>query len=98
MRIFAYDRFKPGVTLETIEPDVRALEPLDGALHRRIAAQLDELQAPLRRMAVDVESLGGSRSQEQRLRQRELELHQAGYLLGILASGGLLAVMLRLTR
>jgi diguanylate cyclase (GGDEF)-like protein len=48
----------------------------------------------LHRLVVDVESLGGIRSQEQLLRQRQLDLEQAGYLLGILASGGLLIGLL----
>ena len=39
-------------------------------------------------------SLGGIRNQQQRLRQRDFEFHQAGYLLGILASGGLLIGLL----
>ena len=81
-------------TLEQIEPDLRALEPLEAGRHRRIAARLEQMRAPFRRMVVDIESLGGSRSQEQRLRQRQLELHQGGYLLGILASGGLLIGLL----
>jgi diguanylate cyclase (GGDEF)-like protein len=81
-------------TLERMEPDLRALEPFDGIRHRRLATQLDQISEPLHRMVVDVESLLSIRSQQQRLRQRELELQLAGYLLGILASGGLLIGLL----
>jgi diguanylate cyclase (GGDEF)-like protein len=81
-------------TLGRIEPDLLALAPHDAAGHRRLAAELDQMQGPLHRLAVDVESLGGIRSQEQRLRQRQLAFEHAGYLLGILASGGLLIGLL----
>lgn len=82
------------IMLEQMEPDLDALEPLDPALHRRLAARLDEVREPLHRLVVDLESLGGIRTQEKRLRQRRLDIEQAGYLLGILASGGLLIGLL----
>jgi diguanylate cyclase (GGDEF)-like protein len=80
--------------LERIEPDFLTLAPNDAAAHRRLAAELDQMGESLHRLVVDVESLGGIRSQEQLLRQRQLDLEQAGYLLGILASGGLLIGLL----
>jgi len=80
--------------LERIEPDLLALTPHDQAAHRRLAAELDQTLVPLHRLVVDVESLGGIRTQEQRLRRRQLDLEHAGYLLGILASGGLLIGLL----
>jgi len=80
--------------LEQIEPDLQALARHDDAAHRRLAAELVRMLEPLHRLVVDVESLGGIRSQEQRLRRRQLDLEHAGYLLGILASGGLLIGLL----
>jgi len=80
--------------LERIEPDLVALTPHDDAAHRRLAGELEQMLEPLHRLVVAVESLGGTRSQEQRLRQRQLDLEHAGYLLGILASGGLLTGLL----
>jgi diguanylate cyclase (GGDEF)-like protein len=80
--------------LEGIEPDLQALTPHDAAGHRRLAAEFDRMLEPLHRLVVDVESLGGIRTQEQRLRRRQLDFEHAGYLLGILASGGLLIGLL----
>lgn len=80
--------------LERIEPDLLDLRPDDAAGYRRLAAELDRMLEPLHRLVVDVESLGGIRTQEQRLRRRQLDLEHAGYLLGILASGGLLIGLL----
>jgi diguanylate cyclase (GGDEF)-like protein len=80
--------------LERIEPDLLLLTPHDEAAHRRLAGELDRMLEPLHRLVVDVESLGGIRTQEQRLRRRQLDLEHAGYLLGILASGGLLIGLL----
>lgn len=80
--------------LEAIEPDLRALAPLDAARHRDLTARLEALGEPLHRLVVDVESLGGIRSRQRWARQRDLELQLAGYLLGILVSGGLLIVLL----
>jgi diguanylate cyclase (GGDEF)-like protein len=80
--------------LERIEPDLQALTPHDDAAHRRLAAELERMLEPLHRLVIDVESLGGIRTQEQRLRRRQLDLEHAGYLVGILASGGLLIGLL----
>jgi diguanylate cyclase (GGDEF)-like protein len=80
--------------LERIEPDLEALERHDDTTHRRLAAELDQMLEPLHRLVVDVESLGGIQTQQQRLRRRQIELEHAGYLLGILASGGLLIGLL----
>ena len=81
-------------TLEGIEPDLLTLAPYDTAAHRRLSRQLDEMREPLHRLVVDVESLGGMRTQEQRQRRRQVDLEQAGYLIGILGSGGLLILLL----
>jgi diguanylate cyclase (GGDEF)-like protein len=86
--------------LERMEPDLRTLERgKQGAIYLRLAAELEGLAEPLHRLVVDVETLTGRHSQEQQLHQRRLNLEQAGYLLGILASGGLLiALLLRESR
>jgi diguanylate cyclase (GGDEF)-like protein len=86
------DRLLPA--LERIEPDLSTLAPHDIAAHRRLSRELDEMRAPLHRLVVEVESLGGMRTQEQRQRRRQVDFEQAGYLIGILGSGGLLILLL----
>ncbi len=81
--------------LERMEPDFQTLERgRRGAVYLRLATELQGLTEPLHRLVVDVETLTGQRSQEQQLHQRRLYLEHAGYLLGILASGGLLIALL----
>jgi diguanylate cyclase (GGDEF)-like protein len=81
--------------LERMEPDFQTLgRGKQGAVYLRLAAELEALAEPLHRLVVDVETLSGKYSQEQQLQQRRLNLEQAGYLLGILVSGGLLIALL----
>lgn len=81
-------------TLEQIEPEILTLAPYDTAAHRRLSRQLEAMREPLHRLVVDVESLGGMRTQEQRQQRRQVDIEQAGYLIGILGSGGLLILLL----
>lgn len=81
-------------TLGHIEPDLVELQRGERQEHRRIAYRLDSLAPPLRRLTLDARASLGKLSTARSTERHILYLEQAGSLLGILASGGLLIGLL----
>lgn len=80
--------------LEQLEPDIRSLEPGDGAQHAEISARLNEMASRLHNLVADVDGAIGLDDEQRVVQRRWLYAEETLYLVGMLGSGGVFIGML----
>jgi diguanylate cyclase (GGDEF)-like protein len=80
--------------LGQIEPMILGLDREDGSAHRELSYRLADLAPPLRHLATEVRASLRERADQRSALRLNLYVEQTVYLLGMLASGGLLITLL----